>query len=671
MSSNKESQTPSDSIIPIYITNVHPMYVNESLCWDVYYLVENSKELHCLRIFNVYISFIVARFPSIREDQFERLMKNYTGNAHTEIRTDLSDGAYFSFGNNREYMEIFSDSPSKLSKIYKSIFADLTDFYRRINPDNLSPDDRLFYRNTETPFRFTDTTLTLPSSVYNLSAKYGVPLVGGAELDTSLLTTNFPDQFIPESIKESNIKGLDAQTVKKWNYKTVNENIRKAIKKNDKIDFKRNMTMISYDIETYNPDGDLDPEKQKNYIFCIGMGVFNLNQQQPEKRICIISKDFDTTTPTSLDGERQLTCKQGRRHNCKTYLVKYEYNPAIESDYTEYIIARNEEELLKVFIEVIDEEKPQIINGFNSFNFDDNYVYKRMKIYNLENRYLQLFTYYSIDELKDQFWFKAFKPEFKKFDLKIDNEQRDDNQSVRAWLVLTVDVYKLMLKEDPKRFTQYGRGNLNTMLEVYDVRSPYTKEPLSKTGLEYAEMFRKWDKNEDIYSIAIYCCQDAWICGTLLIKRSKLSDLIEMSSISNTLFADSLYRGDSTRVAKAVLAYAYQENFALNDSPFELREKVKKDKNTVQFGGKVFDYRTIVGGAVRNVHAGRQRFIVALDYASMYPSSREASNIDSSSRVDEDIIKNPERYGLKVVKSININDTYGNREVYYIKKLNK
>ena len=119
-------------------------------------------------------------------------------------------------------MEIFSDSPSKLSKIYKSIFADLTDFYKRINPDKLNPDDRLFYRNTETPFRFTDTTLTLPSSVYNLSAKYGVPLVGGAELDTSLLTTNFPDQFVPESIKESNIKGLDAQTVKKWNYKRNN-----------------------------------------------------------------------------------------------------------------------------------------------------------------------------------------------------------------------------------------------------------------------------------------------------------------------------------------------------------------------------------------------------------------------------------------------------------------
>ena len=270
--------------------------------------------------------------------------------------------------------------------------------------------------------------------------------------------------------------------------------------------------------------------------------------------------------------------------------------------------------------------------------------------------------------MKGEFWFKPFLPGLKQFDLKIDNEKRSDNNSVRSWLVLTVDVYKLMLKEDPKRFTQYGRGNLNTMLDVYDVKNPYTMQPLSKTGLTIAEMYKRWLANENIYSIALYCCQDAWICGTLLIKRSKLADLIEMSGISNTMFADSLYRADGTRVANSILAYAYNEKFALMDTPFELRDKVSKDKNIVQFGGKKFDRRTIVGGAVRNVHAGRQWFIVALDYASMYPSSKEGSNLDSSSRIDDDIINNPDRYNMKIVKKLPINDIYGNREVIYLKK---
>lgn len=658
----------SENIIPIYITNVHPIVINDAICWDVYYLTENSKDLHCLRIYNIKLSFLVARFPSIRIDQFKRLMKEYVKDLHAEIRTDLSDSAYFNLGNNREYMEIFSSSPNELNSVYKSIFNDLTYLYKRIDPNNLTPDDRLFYENTETPFRFTSTTLSVSNSVYNLSTKYNVPLVGGALLDTSNLTQNFPSEFIPISIKQNHIKGLNAQFIKDWNYETVNGNISRTLKKNEQVDFKGNMTMMAYDIETYNEDGDLSPIPIKNYIFCIGMGIFNLNDQKPEKRICIISKDFDNKHPRSLDGNRELNCKRGSKYGFIKYDIKYEYNPALEEDCTEYIICNNEKELLQIFINCIHEYKPQIITGFNSFGFDDNYVFRRMEHFGLHNQFLQEFTYYSMDEMKGEFWFKPFLPGLKQFDLKIDNEKRSDNNSVRSWLVLTVDVYKLMLKEDPKRFTQYGRGNLNTMLDVYDVKNPYTMQPLSKTGLTIAEMYKRWLANENIYSIALYCCQDAWICGTLLIKRSKLADLIEMSGISNTMFADSLYRADGTRVANSILAYAYNEKFALMDTPFELRDKVSKDKNIVQFGGKKFDRRTIVGGAVRNVHAGRQWFIVALDYASMYPSAHEGANIDSSSKVDDDIINNPDRYNMKIVKKLSINDPYGNREVIYLKK---
>ena len=661
----------TSTLMPVYIVNVHPMLINDSIVWDLFYLTEHSKELHCLRIFNIQLSFLVARFPSIRLDQFKRLMKSYTPNIHTEIRTDLADSSYFNFGRNREYMEIFSSSPNELNTVYKSIYSDLKYFYQRINVDKLSPDDKLFYRNTETPFRFTSTTLSIPNSVYNLSTKYNVPLVGGATIDTSRLTHSFPVDHLPEAIKQTNILGLDAQTTKNWNYQTVNGNIPRTITKNERVDFKGNMTMMSYDIETYNLDGDMEPTNKKNYIFCIGMGIFNLNDQQPEKRICIISKDFDTIFPRSLDGERELICKKGSKYGCIKYTVQYEYNPGMETDSTEYIITNNEKQLLEVFIRVIHDYKPQIINGFNSFGFDDNYVYRRMELYNLQKQYLQEFTYYSMEELEGEFWFKPFLPVFKQFDLKIDNEPRHDNNSVRSWLVLTVDVYKLMLKEDPKRFTQYGRGNLNTMLEVYNVKNPYTQQQLSKSGLTYAEMFKKWDSGEDIYSIALYCCQDAWICGTLLIKRSKLADLIEMSGISNTMFADSLYRADGTRVANSILAYAYNEHFASMDTPFEGRSDVKKDKSVVQFGGKKYDHRTIVGGAVRNIHAGRQWFIVALDYASMYPSAKEGANIDSSSRVDDDVMAHPEEYDLEIVKKLNINDTLGDREIFYIKDVRK
>ena len=121
-SSSKTKHIPPPlSEIPIYITNVHPVLVNNEIIWDIFYLTENSKELHCLRIFNIKLSFLVARFPTIRLDQFERLMKNYVKNLHTEIRTDLSDSSYFNLGRNREYMEI--NSIEKHIKVAERFFT--------------------------------------------------------------------------------------------------------------------------------------------------------------------------------------------------------------------------------------------------------------------------------------------------------------------------------------------------------------------------------------------------------------------------------------------------------------------------------------------------------------------------------------------------------------------
>ena len=56
----------------------------------------------------------------------------------------------------------------------------------------------------------------------------------------------------------------------------------------------------------------------------------------------------------------------------------------------------------------------------------------------------------------------------------------------------------------------------------------------------------------------------------------------------------------------------------------------------------------------------------------MHPTSnKEASNIDSSSRVTEDQINHPEKYGLEIVKQIEINDMYGPRKIWYMRHIKK
>lgn len=708
-------------VIQGYIVNVHPMFVNDSLVWDIYYLTENSRDINCLRIFNIQVSFMVARLPNLTLQQFQRFVDTFlTTNCKTFVRTDLADASYFNFENNREYIEIFSSNPKELSDVLKKMEKGFKSFYSRIRENELSADDNLFYRNTETPFRYTSTTTSIQNSVYNLSTKYNIPLVGGVKIDTSKFTRVFPQDYMPD-IPADRVKGLNAQIHQVWSPENVNTNICACLSKDESVDFKRNMTMFAYDIETYNPDGNLDPNIEPYYIFCIGIGIFDLTCTVPHERYCLISKDIGTSI-RNPDTDVELKFEAGRKYGRRTKTVYNEYQHYIDPseindilssesgcddadspedmmslrggntntsstkhnihsipedhysptypDKTIYIICKDEKDILDCFNRITQDYKPQIICGFNSFGFDDNYMYTRMVMHGIDQDYIQCFTYYDLSDnaLSTQWWFKPFIPEFKEFELKIDGEQRKDNKTVRSWSILNIDVYKLMLKEDPKRFTQYGRGNLDTMLAVYDIHNPFNKQPLSKTGLKIHEMYRRWLANENIYSIALYCCQDSWITGTLLIERSKLSDLIEMAGISCTMFSDSIYRADGVRVANSILSYAYDEKFALMDSPYKLRSDVKKNPNTPRLGGKTYDSRVVVGGQVRNIHAGRQWGVVALDFSAMYPSQKEASNMDSSSRVDDDIIKHPERYGVNIVRKLNINDMYGKREVFYVKK---
>jgi DNA polymerase elongation subunit (family B) len=363
------------------------------------------------------------------------------------------------------------------------------------------------------------------------------------------------------------------------------------------------------------------------------------------------------TPPTSFVTEEMIL------YNRVTYKITGEYSQD-KNDTAYYIIANDESDLLSIFIKIILDFHPQLITGFNTFGFDDNFIYERMKRHSLTEQFQQVFTYYDLDELKNEYWFKKFIPKFTKFSLKIDNEKYENNQTMRAHIVQNLDVYKIILKEDPKRFTQYGRGNLDSMLEAYKVKNPYNNSPLLKTDMKINTMFDLWRKNQEIYKIALYCRQDAWICGTLLNTKNKITDFIENALMCNTQLSDSIFSADGFRVTMTILAYSYKLGYTFMDvsGPFRHEDENKK------LGGKQFDKRTIIGGAVENLQPGRNRFVVALDFSGQYPSQKEASNIDASAYIDEMVLMNPEKYGFEIKKKIEINDMYGKREIIYLEE---
>lgn len=661
----------SEKFENIQISFIHPLQIKSQTMLDMFYVTDKDRKLKCMRIYNIKYSFIISRLPGLNDDQFIRFMSIYKDmfDIKTVIRKNIRDGGYFSFNENRLHLEIFSTSVYELSALKRQLISDFIIYYNRINIDDLNEFDKMFYKNTEHPFRLSSLSTSISKSMYYLSTRYNIPLIGGVTINHKYLNSDILEDisFMPKWVDRSNIIGLNANPDK---LPGINKGIENCIKRNDNINFSHNLTMISYDIETYGINGNLDPKATGSEIICIGIGIFNIFNNYPIKRYCIIQSDKFDQIPKYSEDKSQLSelnvvemTKIINGESYKTYVISNEYHNNStkkiknSEDKTMYICSRNEKNMLKLFIYIVYRYHPRIISGFNTFGFDDNYLFERMKYYDLTKEYLSIYSPYDIDE---RGFPKCFIPKFEK-NFKLKGLQHD-NSTVRSLAISNIDVHRIILMEDEKRFSEKGRGKLDGMLKLFMVKNPYTDVQLTKTDMQINDMFKYWKKKINLYRIALYCCQDAWITGTLLINRGKISDLMEMSNISYTDFSDSIYKANNIRVTNGVISYAYKYGFAQMDEILGKRHNLEE----ARLGMKEFDMRTLVGGDVKSLEIGRKWCVVALDYSSMYPSQKEGSNIDSSSRIDEDYLIHPDKYELTIKSKETITDMYGERDVFII-----
>lgn len=627
----------------------------DNIVFDVFFIGTSGK-MSCIRIKGIYLSFMICRLPGLTINQTERYVRSVanatTGSFIIETRSDLKENSHTNlFTRPFEYVEVFCQCQKNLRALHNKLYDELdTDYYPNLDYDSLDEHDKLFMRQTETPFRFTNYISSIERCKYFLSAKWDIPFVGHIEANFDLMIRGSDKYLMPSVDEFYTLIITDNHGTK------MNEAFKPTTSINNASD---NLTVASYDIETYNKNMVIDPKSERQYIFCIGVAFFKLNQIKPYARYSIISHDMDVNDVPKLVETRSV-------NNQTIYKVGDEYD---EESTSTYIIVKNEAELVATFVKLLWQHKPHIINGFNNFTFDDIWIWSRIEKYKFEQQFLQVFSPYLLTDLKTAKQ-EHLKPTFKSFQIKLEGKYKaSDHKTVRGPYVQVIDTYKMLLKADPKRFSQ--KGNLDTMLDVYHIKNPFNGQPLSKTGLTIKEMFDAWDNGTDIYRIAFYCLQDAWICGTLILERSQIIDKLAMATSTSTSFEDSIYLADGHRVSCLKDRYAYQNGFAIMDEAYRKRDDRIKDSSIRGMGMKTFDTRTVIGGAVRNVHAYRATGVVAGDFSSMYPSQFRSSNIASSCRVDDAIIKHPEAFGLKLVDDIMITDMYGERKIYRYDLVNK
>lgn len=649
-------------LFDIYILQSQPIIIDNILYDDIFYIdSENinsnlSNKIKCIRIKNIQIDFLCAKPSGMDLEKFIEMsedikQKNETNDNPIEIKhIQKLDSQLFTFENKIDYIRYISNNPWVLKKVYENLKTELVRYYHTMDIKNLESFDKEFYNQTESPFRNVQFGIDLGQIQYYLSCRHNIPCVGFMQINRNYLKS--------KSKKISNLITLDKY------YEVDFKNISKTFIRKDTLDstLYKSIKIISYDIETYNKKKlILDPKDITQPIIAIGFAIFQLGDIKPLKRFCIISKDF--TEDEIKKYKYTVENKSLSGINCKIYDI-YDYEEA--QDATKYIIVSDEKSILLTFSNYIKLVKPYFISGFNNWTFDDKWVHAKCEQYKIGFHLNSALNMYTQSEKNS-----PLNTKYQVLSVKLDNEVVKRAEAYSSWrncFTVMHDTMFAALKEDPKRFSNRTRKNLDTMLEVYNINNPYNNSQLSKTGLSIILMFDYWERSEHIYEIAKYCCQDAWITGTFAIKRNMYGDLIEMSNMTNTTTPDSVFRAVNIRVGNTIAKYANDEGYALFDIP----ERDTRNRRVQSLmGNKYYDRRTLIGGMVKNKRNGREKFIVALDYSSMYPSQKEGSNVDTSSRVSADMIEHPENYNLEIVDSYFLEDMYGPRWFYkFINKSN-
>ena len=276
---------------------------------------ENYRNAYsCLRIYNFRVDFYLCKLPGKTNTEFKDFCKKSLKNIKninyyftTEYNgKPLKDSMFFSFNNPMLYCVVWSLSSSNLNKAYKKLKKDVEEYYngklkRKIENNELNEWDRVFYNNTETPFRFDMTTLNANNVRYHLSTKYNIPCVGGFEFKCSNADIEYYEKISKEHIpgliindgRSTDIKYPKLKnTAKNTIIYNVHEDNNKLfkIKHDEEINGQNHLTLLSYDIETYDSDKDLTEDEK--YIMCIGVGLFNITDDKPFKRWWIFSRDL-------------------------------------------------------------------------------------------------------------------------------------------------------------------------------------------------------------------------------------------------------------------------------------------------------------------------------------------------------------------------------------------
>ena len=266
----------------------------------------------------------------------------------------------------------------------------------------------------------------------------------------------------------------------------------------------------------------------------------------------------------------------------------------------------SESKLLSYYCDLIKDEKVNIISGYNILGFDIPYMINRAELNNLGKFAKQGFANVKAEQKTIKWSSSAYGTQEFEF---LDAEGR-----------LYVDLLPLV-----RRDYKFNNYKLKTISEYF---IGATKDPLSVQGIfKCYRLGTAMDENGG-YSIrarkaisicAKYCVQDSVLVVRLMEKLKTWVGLTEMASICNVPIFALYTQGQQIKVYSQIYRFCMEQNIV-----------VEKD------GYKTLATDRYIGAKVFPPKPGIYNYIVPFDFASLYPTTIIAYNIDYHTWVPDD-----------------------------------
>ncbi len=321
---------------------------------------------------------------------------------------------------------------------------------------------------------------------------------------------------------------------------------------------------LAFDIESYSFN-DLfpDPNLIENCVFQIAVTLKDYADSNIRRIL------LHLRTPESMRGAESGRCR------------------SIEGIQVENF--DTEQELLLRFAQLVVEEDPDILYGYNSDRFDWNYVMVRAQITGCADRFSRLSRMKNhVCTIEEQ----AFQ-----------SAAYGDNKYLRVNIPGRLNVDLMIWVQRNMPADRYPSLALDVVAE--------TEIGQNKHDVDYKAIFAAYrtGNEEKCTEVGDYCCQDAVLVQRLCIKLDVVTQMFEMSNITHTPPMYLLQKGQEVKAFSQISKKAMQKGFLV---PLAEERSQGSFTGAIVLTPKIGQYTTPVA---------------ILDFASLYPSIQVAYQV--------------------------------------------